>query len=109
MPAGDGRVRNAQTQEETTVREVVQGGGLDAEGHRAAAVDVVDGRAEPDGVGAGRHSRQADHGVGAVGLALPDCVEPVLLGDPGHIHHGQPGVDNPRVEIEIELHGETPR
>ena len=62
-----------------TAREILERCRLDAEGDRAAAVDVIDRGAELQRLGAHRNRRKQHQRIGAVRLALPERAETRLL------------------------------
>ncbi len=88
MPAGDRLVGDTEPEQQAAAGQILQRRRLNAEGHRAAAVNMVNRRAQFDFFRPARHRRQHDEWVGAVRFAFPKGAEADLLGqfdEPRHV------------------------
>ena len=108
MPRGNSFVGHAYPEENASIGEVVQRGGLDAKRHGAAPIDVVDGRAKLYRPRARGHRRKQHQRICTVGLALPDGVEATVFGNLGQLDSTSRRIEGPRVELYVIAHSLSP-
>ena len=88
MPARNALVCHAEAKQQPPARKILQRRRLNAESHRTTSVNVIDRRAELNGLGPACHGRQHNHRIGAVRFALPKRAEADLFredNESGHV------------------------